>query len=70
MTSGRSEAQTRAEIIDTQLARSGWSRNRRNFIAEFLLRVEEPDDAHRGEQFADYVLLRVDARAKLTHFRG
>lgn len=60
--SGRNEASTRTELIDTQLARAGWSRNRRTLIEEFLLKAAEPDGAYGNEQFADYVLLGSDGK--------
>lgn len=56
------EASTRTELIDTQLARAGWSRNRRTLIEEFLLKATEPDSAYGNEQFADYVLLGSDGK--------
>lgn len=59
---GRSEASTRTELIDTELARAGWSRNRRTLIEEFLLKTAEPDSAYGNEQFADYVLLGSDGK--------
>jgi type I restriction enzyme R subunit len=80
MTTIRNEARTRSEIIDSQLAHAGWSRNRRTLVEEFLLKTAEPDCGYGGEQFADYVLLgsdgkpiavveakRVELHAKLTH---
>lgn len=60
--SERNEASTRTELIDTQLARAGWSHNRRTLIEEFLLKVAEPDNAYGNEQFADYVLLGSDGK--------
>ncbi len=60
--SARDEASTRTDIIDTQLARAGWSRNRRTLIEEFLLKAAEPDSAYGTEQFADYVLLGSDGK--------
>ena len=62
MTSSRDEAQTRTEIIDSQLAHAGWSRNRRTLVEEFLLKTGEPDGVYGGEQFADYVLLGSDGK--------
>lgn len=62
MTSSRNEAQTRTEIINSQLAYAGWSRNRRTVVEEFLLKTAEPDSAYGGEQFADYVLLGSDGK--------
>ena len=60
--SERNEASTRTDLIDTQLARAGWSRNRRKLIEEFLLKAAEPDTDYRNEQFADYVLLGSDGK--------
>lgn len=60
--SERNEASTRTELIDTQLARAGWSRNRRTLIEEFLLQATEPESAYGNEQFADYVLLGSDGK--------
>lgn len=60
--SERNEASTRTELIDTQLARAGWSKNRRTLIEEFLLKATEPDRAYGNEQFADYVLLGSDGK--------
>lgn len=60
--SSRNEAQTRAEVIDTQLARAGWARNRRTVLEEFLLTTGEPEKAYGRDQFADYVLLGSDGK--------
>jgi type I restriction enzyme R subunit len=60
--SAPNEASTRTELIDTQLARAGWSRNRRTLIEEYLVEASEPDRAYGNEQFADYVLLGSDGR--------
>jgi type I restriction enzyme R subunit len=54
------EAITRAELIDRQLSRAGWSRNKRNLIEECLLKTAEPHSPYSDEQFADYVLLGRD----------
>jgi len=62
MTSSRDEAQTRTEVIDSQLAHAGWSRNRRTLVEEFLLRTAESAGAYGNEQFADYVLLGSDGK--------
>lgn len=62
MTPSRNEAQTRIEIIDSQLAHAGWSRNRKTLVEEFLLRTAEPDSAYGNEQFADYILLGSDGK--------
>lgn len=60
--SERNEASTRTDLIDTQLARAGWSRNRRTLVEEFLLKATEPDSAYGNEQFADYVLIGSDGK--------
>lgn len=51
------ESQTRATLIDTQLAHAGWSSNRRTLIEEYALHVKEPDPPYGSDQYADYVLL-------------
>lgn len=51
------ESQTRASLIDTQLAQAGWSSNRRTLIEEYALYSKEADPPYGSEQFADYVLL-------------
>lgn len=56
------ETQTRTEIIDSQLAYAGWSRNRRTLVEEFVLRTSEPASTYAGEQFVDYVLLGSDGQ--------
>lgn len=58
----RSEASTRTELIDAQLARAGWSKSRRTLVEEMILHVEQPDSAYRHGQFADYVLLGSDGQ--------
>lgn len=62
MTSYRDEAQTRTEIIDSQLSRSGWSRSRRTLMEEFLLKTAEPEITDKDYQFADYILLGSDGK--------
>jgi type I restriction enzyme R subunit len=55
------ESSTRANRIDQQLARAGWSTNRRNVLEEVL--VGAPQDGSTGlDQFADYVLLGSDGQ--------
>lgn len=44
------EAETRTELIDTQLVRAGCFRNRRTLLEEFLLKTSEPDNAYRIQQ--------------------
>ena len=56
------EASTRIQVIDTQLAQAGWSKARRSFIEEFVLAVREPDGIYDVQQFADYVLLGSDGK--------
>jgi type I restriction enzyme R subunit len=58
----RNEAQTRADLIDTQLARAGWSKSRRSLLEEFGLKVAEPESDYYGQQYADYVLLAADGK--------
>lgn len=62
MAPSRNEEQTRVEIIDSQLAHAGWSRNRRTLVEEFLLQAAELEDAYHNNQFADYVLLGSDGK--------
>lgn len=57
-----SEAQTRAQRIDADLARAGWSAARRNLVEEFLLPAGETEGVHHGRGFADYVLLGSDGK--------
>jgi len=59
-TPSRNEAQTRAQVIDSQLAHAGWSQSRRTLVEEFLLKTAEPAGNYGNEQFADYVLLGSD----------
>lgn len=54
------EATTRTRLIDVQLARAGWSKNRLAFVEEYALEAAAPDPAYAGIQFADYVLLGSD----------
>ncbi|NOT19573.1 MAG: DEAD/DEAH box helicase family protein [Sideroxydans sp.] len=56
------EATTRTQLIDVQLARSGWSKNRRAFVEEYALQAAAPEPAYGGIQFADYVLLGSDGK--------
>lgn len=51
------EAQTRQQRIDADLARAGWAGHRRNLVDEVLLRSAEPTPEYGGVGFADYVLL-------------
>jgi len=57
-----SEAQTRQELIDSQLAKAGWAASSRSLIEEFYIKpnTELSDKIGRYEsrgEFADYVLL-------------
>lgn len=56
------EATTRTRLIDVQLARSGWSKNRRALVEEYVLQAAAPDPSYAGVQFADYVLLGSDGK--------
>lgn len=65
----RTEAQTRAELIDNQLAQSGWNvKDPTQVIEEFdiltplPLGVAEPRTPYEGHQFSDYVLLGKDRK--------
>ncbi|MGL5524273.1 MAG: DEAD/DEAH box helicase family protein [Aeromonas veronii] len=62
MTSSRDEAQTRTEIIDSQLAHAGWLRSRRTLIEEFLLKTTKLESTDNYHQFADYILLGADGK--------
>lgn len=60
----KSEAQTRAEIIDKQLGSSGWNvKDPSQVIEEFDIltspaeKIAEPRTQYAGHQFSDYVLL-------------
>lgn len=65
----KSEAQTRAELIDQQLAVSGWNvKDPTQVVEEFDILTElpegvaEPRTAYEGHQFSDYVLLGKDRK--------
>jgi len=58
----RNESATRNELIDTQLARAGWSTGRRTLVKEFLLKAAETEGTYGDDQFADYVLLGTDGK--------
>jgi type I site-specific restriction endonuclease len=65
----RTEAQTRSELIDNQLAQSGWNvKDPTQVIEEFdiltplPLGVAEPRTPYEGHQFSDYVLLGKDRK--------
>ena len=64
----KSEAQTRSEIIDKQLATAGWNvNNPTQVVQEFDILVDAKRAAERkteydGHQFSDYVLLGKDGK--------
>jgi len=65
----KSEAQTRAELIDKQLGISGWNvKDPMQVVEEFDILVglpegvSEPQTPYQGHQFSDYVLLAKDGR--------
>jgi type I restriction enzyme R subunit len=65
----KSEAQTRSELIDQQLAQSGWNvKDPTQVVEEFDILTElpsgvtEPRTPYEGHQFSDYVLLGKDRK--------
>ena len=65
----KSEAQTRSELIDHQLAQSGWNvKDPTQVVEEFDILtalpegVAEPRAPYEGHQFSDYVLLGKDGK--------
>jgi len=65
----QSEAQTRSELIDQQLAQSGWNvKDPTQVVEEFDILtalpegVAEPDTPYERHQFSDYVLLGKDRK--------
>lgn len=65
----KSEAQTRFELIDQQLAQSGWNvKDPMQVVEEFdilttlPMGVAEPRTRYEGHQFSDYVLLGKDGK--------
>ncbi len=65
----KSEAQTRAELIDAQLGLSGWNvKDHTQVVEEFDILtalpdgVAEPRTKYEGHQFSDYVLLGKDGK--------
>ena len=65
----KSEAQTRAELIDQQLAQSGWNvKDPTQVVEEFDILTSLPEDVseprtpYEGRQFSDYVLLGKDRK--------
>jgi len=66
---GKSEAQTRAEIIDKQLGQSGWNvKDPTQVVEEFDIltspaeKIAEARTPYEGHQFSDYVLLGKDRK--------
>lgn len=64
--SGNSEAHTRAERIDRQLAKAGWAVSSRQVIEELWLPAEsvmtEPPPKRLRDEFVDYALMTPDGR--------
>ena len=67
----KTEAKTRSDLIDTQLAQSGWNvKDPTQVIEEFdiltplPLGVAEPRTPYEGHQFSDYVLLGKELGAR------
>ncbi len=65
----RSEAQTRTELIDRQLAQSGWNVNDpTQVVEEYDILTSAPDcvaesaPSYGSHQFSDYVLLGKDGK--------
>ncbi len=65
----KSEAQTRSELIDQQLAQSGWDAKDPTQVVEeydiltsLPVGVAEPRTHYEGHQFSDYVLLGKDRK--------
>ena len=65
----KSEAQTRSELIDQQLAQAGWNvKDPSQVVEEFDILtalpegVAEPRTPYEGHQFSDYVLLGKDRK--------
>jgi len=65
----KTEAQTRAELIDTLLGKSGWNvKDPTQIVEEYDIQtalpegVSEPRTPYDGHQFADYVLQGKDGR--------
>ncbi|MFD2013412.1 DEAD/DEAH box helicase family protein [Acinetobacter vivianii] len=55
------QTETRAQIIDSQLARAGWSHSRKMLIQEFLIKTIKPIENYSCKQFTDYALLGSDS---------
>ncbi|MCG8669584.1 MAG: hypothetical protein MI867_09245, partial [Pseudomonadales bacterium] len=65
----RTEAQTRSELIDNQLAQAGWNvKDPTQVVEEFDILTELPEGVtgprtqYEGHQFSDYVLLGKDRK--------
>lgn len=65
----KSEAQTRSELIDQQLAQTGWNvKDPTQVVEEFDILVDlppgvaEPRTRYEGHQYSDYVLLGKDGK--------
>lgn len=65
----KTEAQTRSQLIDQQLAKSGWNvKDPMQVVEEFDIptelpeAVQEPRTGYEGHQFSDYVLLGKDGK--------
>ncbi len=65
----KTESQTRVELIDKQLARSGWNvKDPTQVVEEYDIQVglpvgvAEPRTPYEGHQFSDYVLLGKDRK--------
>jgi len=56
------ESSTRANRVDQQLSRAGWSKNRRTVLEEVPLVGPAKDGTTGPDQFADYVLLGSDGQ--------
>lgn len=56
-TKAPNESQTRSSMIDTQLARAGWSANRRDLLEESVIGTKESSKPYDSKQIADYILL-------------
>lgn len=58
-----SEAQTRQDLIDQQLAKAGWGVKSRSVVEEFLVRVAEHDESWSSQSgYVDYALLGRDGK--------
>ncbi|PJF03343.1 type I restriction endonuclease subunit R [Acinetobacter seifertii] len=55
------QTETRAQIIDSQLARAGWSHSRKMLIQELLIKTIKPIENYSCKQFTDYALLGSDS---------